>query len=127
MSDSYADKQKEKIRESSTKEVAPFLIEDEVIEDLYPLTEDFIIFTNYRAIFVDKQFTSSKKAISSVFYEKITSISLSKGGFLKLSKDFQIGVGSKGFEFRLYDENHVAEIYRFLSRKLAGKKIPNTI
>ena len=62
-----------------------------------------------------------------MFYEKITSISLSKGGFLKLSKDFQIGFGSKGFEFRLYDENHVAEIYRLLSRRLTGIKTPNKI
>ena len=53
MSDCFADKQKEKIRESSTKEVAPFLIEEEALEDLYPLTEDFIIITNYTTIFVD--------------------------------------------------------------------------
>lgn len=116
------DKQREKAIESAKQEIAPFLIEEEEVETIFPLVEDYIAFTNLRAIFVDKQFTSSKKSISSVFYEKITSLSLSKGGFMKLSKEFQIGVGSKGFEFKLYDENHVAEIYKFLSRKMAGRK-----
>jgi hypothetical protein len=117
----FAEKQQAKFIENAKAEVGIFLVEGEEIEQIFPLIEDYIVFTNDRVIFVDKQFTSSKKSISSVYFEKITSISLSKGGFMQIAKEIKIGVGSKGFDFKMYDENATVEVYKLLSKKLSKR------
>ena len=59
--------------EKVTKQVEPFLLDDEKIDSAYKIFRDMIIFTQRRMITVDVQVLQERKKISEVFLIKIFS------------------------------------------------------
>lgn len=104
--------------EKLKQEIVHFLIEGEEIEDVFPLFEDFLAFTNKRLLFVDKSLTSSKKCITSLPYDRITSVALEKGGFMHFSKNIEIRVGNKSHDIRSFYEEKALSIYKKINQKI---------
>lgn len=109
---------KDKKVENATQEVSSLLFEDEIIESLHLLIEDFIALTNKRVLFVNKVAGTTKKDVTTIPYSKITSVSLSKGGFMRFSQEITIGVGSGKFECKTFEPNEVLQLYKQLTHKI---------
>ncbi|GGB82863.1 hypothetical protein GCM10007424_23610 [Flavobacterium suaedae] len=114
----FLDKQIKKIEEKCKEELKTLLLEDETLEKFYLVKEDYCAITNLRLIFVDNSFTSSKKATTGVPFNKISFVSLKKGGTFTISKDVIVHVGNKDIEIDLYDTNQAIEIFKIISKKI---------
>ncbi len=78
------------------QEVASILIDQEKVEFAFKYIRDWIIFTNFRLIFVDKQgITGKKTEYHSIPYKSITHFSVETASTLDLDTDLKIWVSSK--------------------------------
>lgn len=108
----------EKSNEKHKKEVEQFLLQDEQLKEVFSLVLDYVAVTDNRLILVDSSMTSSKKFISSIPYSKMTSVHLAKGGFMKISKELKVCVGSEDYSMSLLSSENALKLYRYISRKL---------
>lgn len=111
-----ADKAKklEKVRQ----EVMPMLLPDEELDSCFPLTLDFIAITNKRLLFVDKKWNSSKRAMISVPWSKVTGVLMERGGFMSFSQEVEVAVGSKAYEFKFYSPEEAMGAYNTILNKV---------
>ena len=77
--------------EKVTKQVEPFLLDDEKIDSAYKIFRDMIIFTQRRMITVDVQgFTGKKKDFRSFPYKNIQSFSVETAGTFDMDAELKI-------------------------------------
>ncbi|GAB3735099.1 PH domain-containing protein [Spirosoma lituiforme] len=100
-------------------EVNTLLLPDEKIEDTIRLFADYFVFTSRRVIFVDAKAMSSKRAIISIPYSKISEVAMSSGGMMNFSQEVAIQVGSIQHEVKLYDAKQSIELYKKLVAKIS--------
>lgn len=112
------DKQKEKILEQASAELTELLLDTETLEHVEVLVEDYIAFTDKRLIFMDAAFFSNKKNLVSIPFSKITSVGLSKGGFMSFTQEIGIAVGSAKHEIKIMDEKSTMGVYNRICEKI---------
>jgi Bacterial PH domain len=79
--------------DKSQTELAPILLDDEVIERAFKVLRDSYVFTNKRLILVDKQaLTGSKVEYFSLPYKSITRFSVETAGSFDLDSELKIWV-----------------------------------
>jgi hypothetical protein len=103
------------------RELAPLLIEGEVVEIAFKIIRDQIIFTNRRLITVDKQGITAKKVdYRSVPYDKITQFSKESAGVLDLDAELKIWVSSMAdpLKFEFSKDAPINDVYALLSEKV---------
>ena len=107
------------------QDLAPLLIEGEIVEIAFKIIRDQIIFTNRRLITVDKQGITAKKVdYRSVPYDKITQFSKESAGVLDLDAELKIWVSSMSepLKFEFSKDAPINDVYALLSEKiLTGK------
>ncbi|MGN0567069.1 MAG: PH domain-containing protein [Acutalibacteraceae bacterium] len=88
------------------REIAPFLVEGEVITDTFKALRDGVVFTNKRIIAINTQgLAGTKKDFSSLPYAKIQAFSVETAGLLESGvADTELelyfsGLGKVKFEF----------------------------
>ena len=99
-------------------DLSALLVEGEQIEQQISLVADVFTFTNKRVIFVDGRVFSSRRAVVSIPYSKITEIAMFSGGGMTISQEIVIQVGSIQHEVKTYDPKQAVELYRALSAKM---------
>ncbi len=114
----FLDNAREKLKETAKKEVDTLLITGEIVEKFYMVKEDYCALTNKRLIFIDKSFTSNRKASTGIPFSKINSVSLKKGGAFSISKEVIVTVGSKDLDIDLWDANEALEIFKAISERI---------
>ena len=107
-----------KIKDNATAELLKVLPENEIVEKLYIVKEDFCGITAKRVVFVDKKMVSSKKTLTSVPFSKINFVALKRGGFFSISKEVIIGTGGLALEIDTYDGEQAYEIVREISKRI---------
>lgn len=101
------------------QEIESFLLPNEEVEKLFSMIEDYAFVTNKnRLVFIDKQILSSKKGIYSVPFSKISCVSLSRGGFMKISSEVELTISGKSLELKFYDGNQAKEFYMTIAEKI---------
>jgi hypothetical protein len=103
------------------QDLAPLLIEGEIVEIAFKIIRDQIIFTNRRLITVDKQGITAKKVdYRSVPYDKITQFSKESAGVLDLDAELKIWVSSMSepLKFEFSKDAPINDVYALLSEKV---------
>ena len=103
--------------EKVTKQVEPFLLDDEKIDSAYKIFRDMIIFTQRRMITVDVQgFTGKKKDFRSFPYKNIQSFSVETAGTFDMDAELKIWVShSKDpIEFQFKSGDSIFEVQKSL-------------
>jgi hypothetical protein len=103
------------------QDLAPLLIEGEIVEIAFKIIRDQIIFTNKRLITVDKQGITAKKVdYRSVPYDKITQFSKESAGVLDLDAELKIWVSSMSepLKFEFSKDAPINDVYALLSEKV---------
>ena len=103
------------------QDLAPLLIEGEIVEIAFKIIRDQIIFTNKRLITVDKQGITAKKVdYRSVPYGKITQFSKESAGVLDLDAELKIWVSSMSepLKFEFSKDAPINDVYALLSEKV---------
>lgn len=108
------DNLKAKADEQRQKEIDSLILSGEQVEKVFTLIEDYAAITNKRLIYIDKQWTSTKKGINSVPLSKISCVSLTRGGMLSFTKEVEIVVSGKAFELKFLDGKQAQEFYMHL-------------
>lgn len=112
---------KTKAEEQKQQEIKSFLFPNEEVDKFFSMIEDYAFTTNRnRLVFIDKQITTSKKGVYSVPFSKISCVSLSRGGFMKLSNDVELTISGKSLELKFYDNKQAQEFYLTISEKILG-------
>ncbi len=101
----------------NNSKVAPYLLPEENVIYTKSVKEDFICLTEKRLVFVNANLLSSKKGITSIPYNKITGVSLEKGGMMSFSKNVIVWVGSKDIVIDTWSTEAALELFRLLSEK----------
>lgn len=103
------------------QELAPLLIEGEIVEIAFKIIRDQIIFTNKRLITVDKQGLTAKKVdYRSVPYDRITQFSKESAGVIDLDAELKIWVSSMTdpLKFEFSKDAPINDVYALLSEKV---------
>lgn len=100
----FIGKIKDKVKDNIIEELSQIIPENEEIEKVFIVIEDYVAFTSRRVVLIDKSLLSSKKTLSSIPYSKINFTSLKKGGFMKLSKELIIGAGGSILEVDAFSQ-----------------------
>lgn len=108
----------EKKDEKARQEIEALLLIGERIEEVYSLIIDYAAVTSIRLIFVDRNATSSKKQVTSIPWNKISSVHLQKGGFLSWTKKVSVHVSSKEYEIELIDEGNAKELHDMILQRI---------
>lgn len=114
----FIDDQNKKNEAKAKAEVENFLLEGEQLEDIYMNVEDYIAFTDKRMVFVDKSLMSSKKAVHSIPYQKLITVSFLKGGTFSIAKEIEVAISGHTYEIKAYDDKKALTIYKKLLTKL---------
>ncbi len=103
--------------ETVTKDIAPLLINGEMIIGVYKAMRDYVVFTNKRVISVNVQgLTGKKKDFTSLPYSKVSAYSVETAGVLDLDSELEMyfsGLGKVKFEFT--GKSDIVEIGRCIS------------
>lgn len=112
----FFDKMNSKMQEQRIQEISSFLLDNEKVDKLFPMIEDYAFTTNKnRLVFIDKQMLSSKKGVYSVPFSRISCVSLSRGGFMKLTNDVELTISGKSLELKFYDSMQAQDFYLTIS------------
>lgn len=99
------------------KDIAPLLINNEIIIGVYKAMRDYVAFTNKRVISVNVQgLTGKKKDFTSLPYSKISAYSVETAGVFDLDSELEMyfsGLGKVKFEFT--GKSDIVEIGRCIS------------
>jgi len=104
--------------ESVREAFEPILLENEVVEKVFKIIRDEIIFTNKRLVLVDKQGLTAKKVeFRSIPYKNITSFAKESAGMMDLDAELKLWISKSDepitIEFsKKFDIN---EVYKILS------------
>lgn len=109
---------KQKAVANGQEKLEPYLLPGEEVEHIFMAKEDFGVITNKRFLFMDNKMFSSKKAVTGVPFNKISSVGMEQGGFLKMGKEVLVTVGSHTTEIETYDAKEALELYKHLSAKI---------
>ncbi len=104
-----------KILSKAKEEAGLLILPKEEIQNIFLLTEDYLILTNKRILLIDKSVGSNQRSIVTIPYSKIESVSLAKGGVSVFSPEVEISVGSSYFDFKLRTPEDAVDFYRDLS------------
>ncbi|WP_017731132.1 PH domain-containing protein [Nafulsella turpanensis] len=104
-----------KVLTKAREETALLILPQETIQQMYLLTEDYLILTNKRVLLIDKSLGSNQRSIVTIPYTKIESVSLAKGNLAVFSPEVEISVGSSYFDFKLRTPDDAIDFYRHLS------------
>lgn len=113
-------------REDQLKQVQPFIMQGEqlyAVFDCKGAATGFVAITDRRLIFYDKVFLRKRKAMTSVPFNKITSVSCVDGGrgFLQLSANSELVVKSAGgdeFEFDFRGGDKAQRAYGLIMQEI---------
>ena len=101
------------------QEIDSFLLPNEEVEKVFSMVEDYAFVTNRkRLVFIDKQLISSRKGVYSVPFSKISCVSLSRGGFMKLSSEVELTISGKSLELKFYDGNQAKDFYMTIAERI---------
>ena len=115
----FFDKLTESASTTFNKEVEALLLPGEAVEESIKLVSDYFVFTSKRIIFVDAKFMSSKRAVISIPYSKISEVAMSTGGMMSFSQEIAIQVGSVQHEVKLYDPKQSITLYNKIVAKIS--------
>lgn len=100
------------------EEINTTLVPGEAVENLYILPVDYLVLTNKRLMFVDKKWNSTKKAVISVPWNKISAVLMERGGFMSFIQEIEVVVGSKAYEFKFQSAKDSMDAYKAIFSKV---------
>ncbi len=100
------------------KELLKILPENDVLEHVFTIKEDFCAITNKRIVFIDKNVGSARKTLTSVPFSKINFVALKRGGLLDFNKEVIISSGGLNLVLETMDIDIAYAIVREISKKL---------
>tara|TARA_E500000331_G_C16845496_1_gene535419 strand:+ start:166 stop:546 length:381 start_codon:yes stop_codon:yes gene_type:complete len=103
--------------EKVTKQIEPFLLDDEKIESAYKIFRDMIIFTERRMITVDVQgFTGKKKDFRSIPYKHIQQFSVETSGTFDMDAELKIWTSAEKdpIEFQFKKGDSIYDVQKSL-------------
>ena len=103
--------------EKVTKQIDPFLLDDEKIESAYKIFRDMIIFTERRMITVDVQgFTGKKKDFRSIPYNHIQQFSVETSGTFDMDAELKIWISAEKdpIEFQFKKGDSIYDVQKSL-------------
>ena len=106
------------VNERHIENVQEYLIEGEVVEQVYGLVVDFIALTNKRVIFVDKIIGFKNTSVTSIPYSKIESISIENGKALSFSNEIEIVTKHKAYVLKFVKGADVVGFYKSLTKHI---------
>lgn len=115
----FFDNIQSKVDAQKQQEIESFLLPNEEIEKVFSMIEDYAFVTSKkRLVFIDKQILSSRKGVYSVPFSKISCVSLSRGGFMKISSEVELTISGKSLELKFYDSNQAKDFYLTIAEKI---------
>ena len=103
------------------EQIEPWLLDHERLYAVYDLKgagTGFLAITNKRLLFYDKEFGRKRKALTSVPFNKITSVSsVDEGGIFRSTSELAIQAG-KEYEFEFRGGDKAQRAYRFIMQEL---------
>ncbi len=79
----------------------------------------FVGITNKRLIFYDKDFGRKRKALTSLPFSKITTVSsVDEGGIFRSTSELVVHAGSKEYEFEFRGGDKAHRAYRYIMHEL---------
>lgn len=82
-------------------------------------TTGFVAITDQRILFYDKGITRKKKALTSVPFSRVTSVSsIDQGGVLRVSNELTIKVANEEFEFVFQRSDTAQRVYQLIMEGL---------
>jgi len=112
-------------KESQVKQVQPFIIPGETLHAVFDCkgsATGFVGITNKRLMFYDKAFLRKKKALTSVPFSQITSVSSidnGKGLFeWRATSELAIRAGAQDYEFEFHGGEKAQQAYGFIMTEL---------
>lgn len=104
---------------SFKREIDALLLPGEIVEDTVRLVADYFVFTSRRVIFVDAKLISSKRAIVSIPYSKISEVVMVSGGMMSFSQEVILRVGTLQHDVKLYDAQGSLDLYKKLVSRIS--------
>lgn len=104
----------ENLNKQNKQEVDSLLLPNEELLNLYSAVMDYVAITDKRLLFVDGEFASSKKTITSLPFKSIVSVHLEKGGFLSFTKKVIVAVSGGKFNISLISRSEAKDLYNNL-------------
>lgn len=108
--------------EKFTHEITPYLVENEVIEKIYPLIISFFCITNKRFIFIenDLNFKEPRKLIYTIPFSKVSEVALIYNEGVKLMQKNEIHLVTKGktHDIEFLKNIDIRAIYNEINKKI---------
>lgn len=111
-------KDAEKGNEKHMQEVKRYLLEGEQVQQLFGLVTDWVAVTPIRLIFVNGSWSDTRNTITSIPFSRIQAVHLSKGGFMKFSKDVKVSISGHDFEMKFLDSENAMEMYNTILERI---------
>jgi hypothetical protein len=110
-------------QKSQYDQIVPWILPDEklyVVLDCKGGGTGFIALTNKRLMFYDKAFLGKRKALTSVPYNKVTSVSsVDEGrGLFGATSELVVKTGSEAFEFEFRGGDKAQRAYQLMMKEL---------
>lgn len=108
--------------EKFQQEIIPYLVENEVIEKIYPLIISFFCITNKRFIFVenDINFKEPRKLIYTIPFSKVSEVALIYNEAIKMVQKNEIQIVTKGktHDIEFLKNIDIRTIYNEITKKI---------
>lgn len=110
-------------QKSQLDQIVPFIVSGERLFAVYDCKgagTGFVAVTSKRLIFYDKAFMKKKKALTSIPFNKITSVSsVDQGrGLFGATSELAVRAGAEDFEFEFRGGEKAQEAYKFIMSEL---------
>lgn len=109
-------------REEQYDQILPWVLPSEklyAVFDCKGAGTGFVAVTNKRLIFYDKALMRKKKALTSVPFNKITSVStIDEGGLFRSTSELLVKTGSEAFEFEFRGGEKAQKAYVLIMTEL---------
>jgi len=109
-------------QKSQFDQIEPWLLDHETLHAVYDLKwagTGFVAITNLRLLFYDKDFGRKRKALTSLPFNKVTSVSsVDEGELFCSTSELVILAGSKEFEFEFRGGEKAQRAYRLIMGEL---------
>lgn len=100
------------------EELALILPDEEEIEKVFIVKEDYCAITPKRVILIDKKLIGTKKALVTIPYSKINYVALKRGGMFSISKEVVIGTSGHNMEVDTYNLEEAYQIAKIISERI---------
>ena len=102
--------------------ILPWILDGERLHAVFDLKGSgtgFVGITNKRLIFYDKDFGRKRKALTSLPFSKITTVSsVDEGGIFRSTSELVVHAGSKEYEFEFRGGDKAHRAYRYIMHEL---------